>query len=123
MNKQCINAEETKKRYNQETCEDEFVEMVSLGMENDDKHLTCPYCVHRNDDFVFTCRAFPKGIPTGFQTGTQLHKKVINGQTGNFVFERESTKRKAKRKVTFKYDLDDRFLENYSYDKKGSEND
>jgi len=32
------------------------------------------------------CQAFPKGIPDEIQEGEIEHNKVIEGQTGDFVF-------------------------------------
>ena len=38
---------------------------------------------------VAVCFAFPEGIPDEIAYGDNLHDKVIEGQTGEFVFEGE----------------------------------
>lgn len=43
--------------------------------------VLCTSCEHRNDDGI-TCKAFPKGIPTGVFTGDLDHTKAIPGDKG-----------------------------------------
>jgi hypothetical protein len=49
--------------------------------------VLCEICKNYIGDLK--CFAFPDGIPEKILTGEEDHKKPINGQTNNFVFEEE----------------------------------
>lgn len=50
----------------------------------------CHYCKHFNRGYPgLTCKAFPKGIPDEVLSGENDHSKKINGQKGDYVFEKE----------------------------------
>lgn len=47
----------------------------------------CYFCKHYNKDKINTCFAFPKGIPIDILLLKKPHDKVLNNQTGKFVFD------------------------------------
>lgn len=50
----------------------------------------CMDCQHLDRDNVegITCKAFPGGIPDLILVEQEKHATPVNGQVGNFVFER-----------------------------------
>lgn len=49
-------------------------------------NVQCPKCKHYNRA-LNTCKAFPEKIPTLLPLGIIKHDKVLEGQTGEYVFE------------------------------------
>ena len=49
-------------------------------------NVQCPKCKHYNRA-LNTCKAFPEKIPTLLPLGIIKHDKVLEGQTGDYVFE------------------------------------
>jgi hypothetical protein len=49
------------------------------------KKIGCAICRHNNRDG--TCAAFPERIPFIYLAGSYAHTEVIQGQTGDFVYE------------------------------------
>jgi len=48
----------------------------------------CISCKHFINDKKFTCKAFPKGIPNKFIYNEKKHDHKVDGQTGDFVYDR-----------------------------------
>jgi hypothetical protein len=46
----------------------------------------CLYCKNLIGDNKFICKAFTKGIPKDILFGKIEHNKVLEGQTGDYVF-------------------------------------
>jgi len=42
---------------------------------------------------IAICKAFPNGIPDDIAYGENKHSKVVKGQVGNYVYERERRSR------------------------------
>jgi hypothetical protein len=51
----------------------------------------CNLCIHREAGAV-TCKAYPDGIPQDILSGHSDHTTVLEGQTGEFVFEQGTKK-------------------------------
>ena len=49
------------------------------------KVSACNFCKNRIGGNK--CKAFPKGIPSEFLFGEEVHDSVVKGQEGEFVFE------------------------------------
>jgi len=43
----------------------------------------------KDSRIITVCLVFPKGIPDDIAYGEDKHEKVIDGQVGNFVYEKE----------------------------------
>ena len=54
-------------------------------MTEQSKKIGCGICKHNRRDG--TCAAFPERIPFIYLAGSYSHIKVIEGQTGDYVFE------------------------------------
>lgn len=75
-------------------------------MTQSSKKIGCAICKHNNRDG--TCAAFSERIPFIYLAGSYTHTEVIEGQTGDFIYEWASpdeinSKRleaKAKREAT-----------------------
>ncbi len=53
----------------------------------------CYECKFYNyNNFDWTCKAYPKGIPHDILFSKKYHEKVLDGQVGNYIFERLSEK-------------------------------
>jgi len=48
----------------------------------------CWMCAHYDVKSFIGCKAFPGGIPHQFASREAIHDKVVEGQVGNFVWER-----------------------------------
>lgn len=46
----------------------------------------CLSCHHFNEGGVFTCRAFPGGIPDEILMNDEPHNQVLEGQEGSFTY-------------------------------------
>lgn len=57
--------------------------LAFLSMDNG----ICNRCINVSDDGA-TCKAFPKGIPSGILKGKPRHLKPVAGQIGFFIFEK-----------------------------------
>lgn len=55
----------------------------------DCKHFKKYY--YENGKFIYTCRAFPKGIPGEIILWDQPHVDVRPDQRGNFIFDERET--------------------------------
>lgn len=54
------------------------------------KCLICKYyLLKKKREDKNTCLAFPDGIPLYFLNETKIHDKVVDGQIGNYVYERK----------------------------------
>jgi hypothetical protein len=53
---------------------------------NDIAILLCPSCQYYLSKQK--CKAFPDGIPNDIFDADKTHDKLVEGQTGDFVFER-----------------------------------
>lgn len=49
----------------------------------------CATCANYNNEKFLTCKAFHERIPAIILTGGNDHEKVIEGQTGTFVFNKK----------------------------------
>jgi hypothetical protein len=47
--------------------------------------MSCTNCDHLKQG-TLKCKAFPTGIPMFFVSGQRIHTRVIDGQTGDFVY-------------------------------------
>ena len=48
----------------------------------------CINCKHLRP-FSGGCEAFPNGIPFEFSNGEKEHLEIVDGQVGDFVFEKD----------------------------------
>lgn len=61
------------------------------------KDTSCLNCAHNNPDNVFTCRAFPDGIPVEIAAGDVAHFQPIAGDHG-FQFKEKDKPEEEKEK-------------------------
>ena len=54
-------------------------------MKTDILCLNCKF----NTPFDGGCKAFPDGIPYEFSSGEKEHTEIVDGQVGDFVFEKD----------------------------------
>jgi len=62
------------------------------------KQSHCLYCLHYNaEKSIFSCKAFPNGIPLDIASGQFNHHKAFKGDKGiRFKLDEEKIKREEK---------------------------
>lgn len=53
------------------------------------KCLVCKHFIEVTSDGKIICKAYPKGVPNVVRSMKYNHNKVLDGQQGEYVFEKK----------------------------------